>query len=101
MGKPYRYVPATISEVHDQLGAMVIAIPNLIDSISDDGVPGAFRDLQEGLDLIRKRIGEALHLELSEMARVAETHFAADEMKAGYFLLQDMAELLTKRRKTN
>jgi hypothetical protein len=99
MPKPYKYVPASVPEVRDYVGAMVIAIPNLVDSIADGGVPGAFRDLQEGLDLTRKKLGETLFLRLSEMGRTAHAHFEAGELKEGYFLLQDMSDLLSKKPK--
>lgn len=101
MPKPYRYVPASIPEVRDQIGAMVIAIPDLADNISNDGVPGAFRDLQDGLDLVRKRLGEPLYLQLSEMARASHAHFVAGERKQGRILLQHMDEAMKRRRQPN
>ena len=101
MGMPYRYVPSSVPEVREQICAMVIAIPDLVDNIADGGVPGAFRDLQDGLNLIRKRLGEKLYLQLSEMAEASHAHFKAGEDRQGRFILQDMDEAMRQRPKAN
>jgi hypothetical protein len=101
MPKPYSYVPATVPEVREYVGAMVIAIPDLVDSIANGGIDGAYASLQEGLDLVRKRLGEPLYLQLSEMARASHAHFAAGERKQGRIVLQHMDEAMKRRRQPN
>ena len=101
IGKPNRYVPATLPEVRDYVGAMIIAVPDLVDSITVGGVDGAYASLQEGFDLIRKRLGDELHSKLSQMAQASHAHFAEGERKEGRLMLQLIDEAMTQRRRVH
>ena len=101
MVAPNRYIPESLPEVRDYVRAMVIAIPDLVDSITNGGVEGAYASLQEGLDLVRKRLGEELYLQLCDMARSSQRHFAAGENKEGRRMLQYMDEAMKQRRRAN
>lgn len=88
------YIPSTVSEVKDRIGAMVLCMPEYVDDISKNGVDGAYSELEHSLSLIRSKLGDTKYEKLLEMSRKSQQFFAEDKLKEGSFMLQDMHELI-------
>jgi hypothetical protein len=82
MFPPYkRYIPKGVSEIMDYLGAMMLDSPTFIDRTGY--FPGinlqtTFCELNEGLRLIRGKLGEERYFKLMEMSDRMRAHFEAD-----------------------
>jgi hypothetical protein len=92
-----RYVPASIREVNDYLGYMVLSCPDYFDPEEDMTCERAFEDLLEGLALARKKLGEERFVALVGMANEAKDLYANGDERAGGFKLQDMKAYLRSR----
>lgn len=76
------YIPASISEIYDLLGSMILGAPTFIDRLGhfpERNIDSQFHQLTEGLGIIRKKIGEDRYLQLIELSRQAKILFAADQ----------------------
>ncbi len=76
------YVPASISEINDQLGSMSLWAPTFRDKtlvFPDRNLESEFHELVEGLSLVCKKLGEQRYTRLIDLAARAKTLFAADQ----------------------
>ena len=82
MFPPYKpCIPNGISEIIELLGWMMLRSPTFIDKTGY--LPGislqtTFHELNEGLRLIRGKLGEERYLKLMEMSDLMRAHFEAD-----------------------
>jgi hypothetical protein len=91
------YVPSRIGEIQDFLGYMVLTCPDFFEPEENMDCERAFAVLLEGLDLVRKGIGEVRFGRLVEMANEARDLYASGDERAGCFRLQDMKDYLRSR----
>ncbi len=84
--KPYinakPYIPASISEINDQLGSMFLWAPTFKDKalvFPDRDLESEFYELFEGLGVVRKKLGEQRYTQLVDLAARSKTLFAADQ----------------------
>ncbi len=91
------YVPSTIGQIRDRLGAMVLCMPDMKLPNSDLGMDGAYAQLEHSLGLVQDKLGEEHYRRLVDMARVSKEALVDGELKKGLFLLQDMIKLLNRR----
>ncbi|MCB2061443.1 MAG: hypothetical protein R3E09_10825 [Novosphingobium sp.] len=104
MPKPYTpYIPKDIGEIMDLLGDMMLSAPRFIDDsgyFPEQNLDTEFFALNEGLKLIRKRVGEKDYSALIELTKRMRAHFEADpEDKTedgikGRNCIMDMEEIL-------
>src|ERR1700722_7846520 len=82
MFPPYKpHVPKGIGEIMDLLGMMMIKSPTFVDKTGyfpGRNVEMIFHALNEGLQLIRSKLGEERYLKLIEMSDRMRAHFEAD-----------------------
>ncbi len=82
MFPPYKpYIPKGISEIMDYLGMMTLESPTFIDRTGyfpSRNLEMAFYELNEGLRLIRGKLGEERYRKLMEMSDRMRAHFEAD-----------------------
>jgi hypothetical protein len=107
MRKPYSpYIPQGKSEVMDQLAAMLLSKPTFVDDsgyFPDRTIDTEFFALNEGLRLIRRRLGEERYQKLAEMSEKMRACFDADsdedsdEVQQGRMIILDMRELLIRK----
>ena len=79
---PRPYVPATLSEIYDSLGSMILSAPTFVDQsgdFPDHTIDTEFDKLTSGFDLTRKKLGEERHAALMDLAARAKALFAADQ----------------------
>ncbi|UZK66387.1 hypothetical protein [Sphingomonas sp. M1-B02] len=108
--RPYEpYVPQTIGEIWDLLGSMMLGSPTFVDKTGyfpQQSIDTEFFALKEGLNAIRKRLGEERYEKLVEMADRMRAHFEADpedktdDSLAGRQLIYDMEDVLREARKS-
>jgi hypothetical protein len=101
------YIPEGTSEIMDMLGFMMLSSPKFED---DSGYfPGrnidtVFYQLNEGLKLVRKQIGEDKYQALVEISARMKAHFEADpedktaDGLAGRQLIHEMEDILYPKR---
>jgi hypothetical protein len=103
MRNPNPYIPKGISEIKDQLSFMLLYSPTFADKTGyfpDRNVDSVFHQLNEGLRLIRGRLGDELFAKLREMSDRMRAHFEADAEKKtddtlkGRELILEMEQLL-------
>ena len=109
MPRPYRpYIPKDIGEILDHLVAM-LASPKM--KATTGYFPGRSVDteffaLNEGMKLVREKLGDERYAALVALSDRMRAHFEADpedrtgEANAGRALLHEMDDLLTQRRAT-
>ena len=90
------YVPATVAEINDRLGAMVLCMPEYPMPVSNAGMDETYAELEDSLGIVRAKIGEIKYEKLIAMARQSKQFFVDGKDKEGRFLLQDMQKLLIK-----
>ena len=88
MQQPYRpYIPKTPGEVMDQLAMMMLKSPTFLDKTGffpRRNIDSVFVQLNEGLENIRGKMGEARYQELVELSHKMRSLFEADpETKTG------------------
>ena len=93
----YIFVPSTIGEISDHIGAMVLCMPDMNIPNTDLGLDGAYAQLEHSLGLVKAKLGEERYTQLIDMARRSKEHFVDGQNKDGRFMLQDMKKLLNKR----
>lgn len=76
------YIPASLSEINDQLGSMFLGAPTFKDNtlvFPNRNIESEFHELTEGLGLVRKKVGEERYDQLIDLAMRAKALFAADQ----------------------
>jgi hypothetical protein len=106
MPPPYKpYIPKGVSEVRDYVGAMMLGSPTFVDRTGyfpGRNLQTTFYELNEGLRLVRGKLGEELYLKLREMSDRMRTHFEADpedrtdDTLKGREIIIEMEELLRR-----
>jgi hypothetical protein len=104
MSQSYKpYVPQTIGELYDLVGAFMLRPPTQADPyFPGRNVETEFFALNEGLARVRKRLGEERYAKLLELSHRMRQHFEADpddtngEARKGYMLIHEMDALLVK-----
>lgn len=78
---PKPYIPASLSEINDQLGSMILFAPTFFDRtlVFDHDIDSEFDKLIGGFDLVRKKLGEERYTALIDLAVRAKALFAADQ----------------------
>lgn len=79
---PKPYIPASLSEINDQLGSMILFAPTFIDRtlvFPDRNIDSEFDTLVEGFGVVRKKLGEERYAALIDLAARAKALFAADQ----------------------
>ena len=75
------YIPASLGEIYDLLGAMISDAPTFIDDLSEfpeRNIDTVFRQLTESFDIVRKKVGEERYATLTNIAERAKALFLAD-----------------------
>ena len=105
-GKPY--VPASLSEINDMLGAMILTAPTFTDKsgvFPKRNIDSIFQQFTDGLALVRKKLGEDRYARLSDLAARAKALFAADQddtngkARDGWTLLFEIEDVLRDARR--
>ena len=76
------YIPASLSEIYDTLGSMILGAPTFVDRLGDfpdHDIDSEFNKLTEGFALVRKKLGEERYARLIDLAARAKALFAADQ----------------------
>ena len=83
---PYRnpkpYIPASLSEINDMLGSMILGAPTFIDKtgvFAERNVNSEFDKFTQALDIVRKKLGEDRYAKLVDLAARAKALFVADQ----------------------
>jgi hypothetical protein len=107
MFPPYKpYVPKGVSEIMGYLGMMMLDSPTFVDKTGyfpSRNLEIAFNELNEGLLLIRPKLGEQRYLKLKEMSDRMRVHFEADPQKKtgdtlrGREIIHEMEDLLMQK----
>jgi hypothetical protein len=107
MIRPYKpYIPKGVSEIMDLLGMMMLKSPTFVDKTGyfpGLNIETTFSELNEGLRLIREKLGEERYLKLAEMSDRMRAHFKADpedktdDTLKGRAIIHEMEELLTQK----
>ncbi|MDT8760995.1 hypothetical protein MZO42_20035 [Sphingomonas psychrotolerans] len=104
--RPYKpYIPQTAGEVVELLGSMVLDAPKFEDESYFAGmsIETEYFALDEGLKVIKAKLGEERYTRLVKMALVTKEKFLraregdAEELVAGRNILIEMIEMLQKR----
>ena len=100
-----QYVPKNVGEIMDLRAMMMLSSPKFIDKTGyfpDDNINTVFLQLNEGLRVIRGKLGEELYLKLREMSDRMRAHFEADaenrtdETIKGRAIIMEMRNLLKR-----
>jgi hypothetical protein len=100
------FIPKGVSEIIDYLAMMMLESPTFVDKtgyFSHRNLEVAFYELNEGLRLIRKELGEERYLKLMDMSDRMRALFEADpEQKTGDTLkgcriIDEMREMLIQK----
>jgi len=103
---PRSYTPhidATIGELMDQLGFMILKSPTFEDPVFPGrNVESVFAALGESLNAVRSKLGEERFQALTDLSGKARAHFEADphdangEARAGRRLIYEMRDILER-----
>ena len=100
------YIPQGVSEVIDQLSMMMLKSPTFVDRTGYfpwQNVDTVFHQLNEGLRLVRGKLGEERYNKLVDMSDRMRVYFEADpadrtdDTRKGCKLILDMQELLKQK----
>lgn len=78
---PNPYIPATLSEIYDQLGSMMLGAPTFLDRTGyfpERNIDSEFHVLVESFGVVRQKIGEARYAQLIDLAARTKALFADD-----------------------
>ena len=78
---PNPYIPASLSEINDLLGSMILWAPTFVDETGrfpDRNIDTRFHQLVEAFALCRKKLGEERYAKLLRLAAEAKSLFADD-----------------------
>jgi hypothetical protein len=82
MSQPYKpSIPKDVGEIRDVLGWMMLSSPTFIDKsgyFPEMNIDTVFYELNEGLRLMRVKLGEERYIKLIEMSGRMRAHFEAD-----------------------
>lgn len=76
------YIPASLSEINDQIAGMIFEAPTFIDRLGDfpdQNIDSDFHVLGEGFGVVRRKLGEERYAALLDLAARAKALFAADQ----------------------
>jgi hypothetical protein len=79
---PRKYIPASLSEIYDLLGSMILWAPRFTDEwdpFHDRNIDSEFYILVEGFGRVRKKLGEERYSALVDLATRAKALFADDQ----------------------
>lgn len=102
------YIPQTVGELMDQLGSMVLGAPTFKDKTGyfrQMNIDTEFIALNEGLQAIRKKLGEERYATLRALSDKMRPLFEADpedktgEAQAGREIIYEMEDILTSAAK--
>lgn len=105
---PKPYIPASLSEINDLLGSMILWAPTFVDDLGhfpERNIDTEFHKLTEGFAIVRKKLGEERYAALIDLAARAKALFAADQddtngkTDEGRALLFEMEDVLRDARK--
>jgi hypothetical protein len=97
------YIPQDVGEIMDMLAMMMLSSPRFIDEIGyfpGRNIDTIFLQLNEGLRMMRGKLGDELYLKLREMSDRMRAHFEADaenrtdETLKGRAIIMEMRNLL-------
>jgi hypothetical protein len=98
------YIPQNASEVIDLLGSMMLSPPTMTHQLFPErNLDTQFHALNEGLGLIRGKLGEERYAKAMELSQRMRVHFEADpedkkgEAHKGYLLIHELEALLKQR----
>lgn len=100
---PSIYIPASLSEIYDLLGSMMLWAPTFVDEsgrFPNRNVDSRFHQLLEGFAVVRKKLGEERYAQLLDLAARAKALFTDDPEDAngktdeGRALLFEMEDVL-------
>ena len=107
MVRPYKpHIPTDVGEMRDLLGSMMLRSPTFVDSTGyfpGRNLETVFYALNEGLRLIRGKLGEERYLKLSDLSDRMRAHFEADpenktdDTLKGRAIIHEMEELLKQK----
>jgi hypothetical protein len=92
------FIPNTIGEISDYLGAMVLCMPDVQMPNSNMDMADTYAKLEHCFSLVRKQLGDDRYQQLIAMARQSHQHFIDGQNKEGRFMLIDMQKLLRARK---
>lgn len=101
------YIPASLSEIYDLLGSMLLWAPTFVkdpDDWLERNIDTEFRALTGGFGKVRKKLGEERYAKLMELAGQAKALFADDpddengKSDKGRELLYEIEELIQATR---
>jgi len=104
---PNPYIPASLSEIYDMLGSMILWAPAFTDEsgyFPDKNINTEFHALTEGFGKVRKKLGEERYAQLIALAAQAKALFADDpdddngKTDQGRALLFEIEELIQAAR---
>ena len=75
------YVPQRIGELMDHLAMMMLSSPQFHDQtglLPDASIDTVFAELNGGIEIIRKKVGEENYAKLLEISARMRAHFEAD-----------------------
>ena len=105
---PAPYIPASLSEIHDQLMTMIGGAPRFIDErgvFPEQNIDSEFFVLTEGFGIVRKKLGEDRYAAAIDLAARAKALFAADpdedngKTMEGIGLIYEMMDVVQSTRK--
>jgi hypothetical protein len=97
------YIPKTVSELWDLIGAFMLSSPTFIDDsgwFPNRNIETEFFALKEGLKHLRSKFGEEYYAQLDALADRMRVHFEADpedsngEAMAGRELILEMEDVI-------
>ena len=92
-------IPSSLGELSDYLSYMYLTSPTFQSSMNRDGnIDIAFYKLEHGLIKTRKKLGEEKYQKLVEMMQQSRALFDEGKDRDGCFMLQDLAELLRRKK---
>lgn len=100
---PNPYIPKTRFEIQDFLGRMMLGAPTFVDKtgyFESRNIDTEFFALNEGLNAVRKQLGEEAYQQLAELSAQMRALFEADpenktgETKRGRQCIREMEDIL-------
>ena len=99
------FPPKGYGEIMDHLGYMMLSSPSFVDpDFIGRNLETAFSELNEGLNMIRRRLGEERYAKLLDLSNRMRAHFEADpenktdETIKGRELIVEMEDILNSFR---
>lgn len=105
---PNPYIPASLSEINDQIIVMIVEAPAFIDRTGvfpERNIDSQFHVLVEGFGRVRRKLGDERYAKLVDLAARAKVLFAADQEDTngrtdeGRALLMEIEDVLNELRR--